>query len=89
MTIPPHFGPTFRVFSAKRVGYLLAAVSFAFVPAHFYISCRMSGLVGIFSLVLLIITAGLSFLTPRGAQHRLRPMALTFIAVIAHMLCTH
>lgn len=89
MTMPPHFRPTLRGLSAKRVGYLLAAVSFAFVPVHFYISCRMSGLVGNFSLVLLIITAGLSFLTPRGAQHRLRPMALTVIAVIAHMLCAH
>ncbi len=89
MTIPEHFRFTVRGFSAKRVGYVLAAMSFAFVPAHFYISCEMSGLIGGFSIVLFLSTAMLSFFVPRGTPHRFRPLAFAFIAVIAHMLCTH
>jgi hypothetical protein len=49
----------------------------------------MSSVVGGFSIVLFLSTAVLSFLVPRGTPHRFRPLAFTFIAVVAHSLCAH
>lgn len=89
MTIPEHLKFTVRRFSARRVGYLLAAVSFALVPAHFYVSCDMSGLIAGFDAILLLSTAVLSFAVPRGTPQRFRPVAFAFLAFIAHSLCTH
>ena len=89
MHIPEPLKFTIGGFSAKRVGYVLAVASFALVPAHFYVSCEMSGLTFGSGLILFLASSVLSFVIPRGTPHRFHPMALGFIAVVAHMLCTH
>ena len=89
MTIPEYFRFTVRGFSAKRFGYALGAMSFSFVPVHFYVPCQVSGLVAGFGIILFFSTAVLSASVPQGTPHRFRPMALAFIAVVAHSLCTH
>ena len=89
MTIPEH--PKFSIcgFSGKRVGYVLAFVSFALIPAHFYISCEASGAVAGIGMILFLTTGILSFIVPRGTPQRFRAVAFVFIALIGHMLCTH
>jgi len=89
MHIPEPLKFTIGGFSAKRVGYALAAASFAFVPAHFYVSCEVSALLSGFGMILLLATSAFSFVVPRGTPHRFRPLAFAFTAVIAHSLCTH
>jgi hypothetical protein len=89
MTIPEHLRFTLGGFSAKRVGYVLVALSFGFVPVHFYVSCEMSGLVAGFGIILFLTTAALSLFVPKGSPNRFRPLAFAFIAVVMHSLCTH
>jgi len=89
MNIPEPLKFTIGGFSAKRVGYALVITNFAFVPAHFYVPCEVSGLICGFSIILFLASTVLSFIIPRGTPHRFRPLALGFLAVVAHSLCTH
>ena len=89
MHIPEPLKFTLGGFSAKRVGYILAITSFAFVPGHFFVSCEMSGLLAVFGIISFLATTVLSFISPRGTPHRFRPLAFAFIAFIAHSLCSH
>lgn len=89
MNIPEPLKFTFGGFSAKRVGYILGVTSFAFVPAHFYVSCEMSSFINCSGIILFLATTVLSFFVPRGTSDRFRPSAFAFLAVVAHMLCTH
>jgi hypothetical protein len=89
MTFTDHLKFSIVGFSAHRVAYVLAILSFGFVPGHFYVSCETSSAIAGIGMILLIGSLVLSFVTPRGTPHRLRPIALAFIAVIAHTLCTH
>jgi hypothetical protein len=76
-------------FSGKRVGYVLAIVSLALVPGHFYVSCDSSGAIALASTIVLLATIVLSCIVPRGTPNRFGPVALAFIAVMAHALCAH
>ena len=89
MEIPESFKFSWGGFSGKRVGYVFAAGSFALVPAHFFASCEVSGLVGGFGIILFFATAIVSWIVPRGTEQRLRPMAYAFVATVAHSLCMH
>lgn len=89
MTIPQSLKFSIGGFSGKRVGYVLAFVSFALVPTHFYVSCEASGAVAGIGLIAFLLTGVLSFIVPRGTPHRFRPLAFTFFALVAHTLCTH
>jgi hypothetical protein len=81
----------FRVggFSAHRVALVLAVVSFAFVPVHYYVSCEGSAATGCVGFVLFAVASLLSLVSPRGTPHRLRPLGLAFIALVLHMLSAH
>lgn len=76
-------------FTGSHAGYALAVCSVLLVPAHFYISCEASGAVFGISVVALLFTFVLSFITPRTTAHRFRPAAFALIAVVAHMFSTH
>ena len=89
MHIPEPLKFTFGGFSAKRVGYAIAITSFAFVPAHFYVACEVSGLISVSGIILFLATTVLSFFVPRGTAYRFRPLAFAFSAVVTHSLCTH
>lgn len=89
MTIPEHLKFRLRRCTLCHVGYGLAAGSVLLVPAHFYISCEASGGVFGVSLVLLLVTLGLAFATPRTTARRFRPAAFALLAVVAHMFSTH
>ena len=89
MTIPDNL--KFRVagFSGWRVGYILAVGSFFLVPAHFQVSCEASGAIFGISLLVFLITFGLTFTTPRATPRRFLPAVIALLAVVAHMVCTH
>ncbi|MGN6552303.1 MAG: hypothetical protein ACTHLW_01015 [Verrucomicrobiota bacterium] len=89
MNIPEHLKFTTRGFSGKRVGYILSLVSFALVPSHFYISCQTSGAVAGIAFVIFGVTIIFSLVNPQGTPHRLHPVALAFIALAGHTLCSH
>jgi hypothetical protein len=89
MTIPEHLRFAVGGFSAQRVGYILAAVSFAFLSLHFYVSCEVSGLVAGFSIILFLTASLLALIIPRGTPHRFHPLAWALMAVLAHILCAH
>jgi hypothetical protein len=89
MAIPEHLRFALGGFSAKRVSYALAAMGFAFLPVHFYVSCEVSGLLAGFSIILFLITGVVSLIIPRGTEHRFRPLVWAFVAVLANSLCSH
>jgi hypothetical protein len=89
MRIPEQLRFSLDGFSGKRVGSVLAVVSFALVPTHFYASCEESGAVAAIGLTLFFFTGFLSFLVPRGTPHRFQPFAFAFLALVGHMLCAH
>jgi hypothetical protein len=89
MILPEPLKFTVGGFSPKRVGYALALVSFALVPAHSYVSCEASGAINCIGVILFLITSLLSLTVQRGTPHRFRPLAWAFIAVVAHTLCVH
>ena len=81
----------FRVggFSAHRVALMLAVVSFAFVPVHYYVSCEGSAATGSIGFVLFVVASLLSLISPRGTAHRFRPLGLALAALVLHMLSVH
>lgn len=83
--------PKFSIggFSGKRVGYPLAVVSLALIPAHFYISCEASSAVACMGLIVFGLTGVFSLAVPRGTPQRFRPLAFASVALVGHMLCTH
>jgi hypothetical protein len=89
MSLQQHLRFTLTGFSPSRVALVLCVLSFSLVPAHFYVSCQMSGVIGMTSLVLLAAVVVLCLASPKAAPRRFLPLALALFAVLAHMLCTH
>lgn len=89
MNFTEHF--QFRVggFSAHRVAYALAAMSFGFVPVHFYVSCEASVATAAIGTMLFLACTVLSLVAPRGTAHRFRPIGFALVAVTGHSLFTH
>jgi len=74
-------------FSPRRVAWTTAVLSLLLVPAHFYVSCYLSGRVAMAGIGLLAIT-GLLSLADR-TENRAIPFMLAVAGIVAHMLCTH
>jgi hypothetical protein len=89
MTLPE--GSKFSVggFSGRRVGYVLAFLCLALVPAHFYVPCEVSAAIASVDMLMFLLTAILCFSAPRSTPHRLRPLAFAFAAFVGHTLCSH
>lgn len=89
MNIPDQLKFSIKGFSGKRVGYVFAVMSFALVPVHFAVDCRVSGAIALMSFVLFLITGILSFFNPRGTVNRFLPLGLTLLGAVAHTLFMH
>jgi hypothetical protein len=89
MSVPEPFKLTVRGFSSRRVGYVLAFLSFTFVPIHSYVSCEVSVLTFGLGLILFLAVLLLSLCVPRGEPNRFRPLAFAFFALVAHVFSTH
>jgi hypothetical protein len=74
-------------FSFKRLSYFTAWLGFTFVPLHFLVSCKASGLLLLFSGCLLILTVIFSIF--QKDSNRLRPICLALLALIFNGLLTH
>jgi hypothetical protein len=83
--------PRFAVlgFSGKRVGLILSCISLGLIPFHFYVSCQASQALAESSFVIFCAAGVLSFICRRGTPHRFRAVALSFIALVGHTLCSH
>jgi len=66
-------------FSGKRVGLVLACISFGLIPFQFYVSCQLSEALAEIGFVIFCATGILSFICPQGTTHRFRAVALAFI----------
>jgi hypothetical protein len=89
MAIPEYLKFKLTGFTGTHVGYVLSGCSLILVPTHYYVSCEESGDVAGINLLVLPITLGLSFITPRTTPHRFRPAGLALFALVLHMLSTH
>ena len=89
MSIPQPFKYSVSGFSAKRVGYALVVANFALLPAHFQVSCEVSGEIAGIGIILFLITLLLSIFIPRGTPDRFRPLRFAMVALVAHMVCQH
>jgi hypothetical protein len=89
MNLSKHLEVRVGGFSGHRVAHMLAVISFAFVPIHYYVSCEGSAATGCVGVLLFLLASLLSFLTQRGTPHRFRPLGLAFAALVLHMLSTH
>jgi hypothetical protein len=81
----------FRVtgFSAHRMGNILAALSFCFLPVHTSVSCDESGGLFAASIGLFVITVALCFFTPRGSARRFSPALWAFVGMVSNSMVTH
>jgi|RhiMethySRZTD1v2_1073278.scaffolds.fasta_scaffold3777622_1 hypothetical protein len=89
MSVSEHLRFSVRGFSAKRVGYVLDALSFSLVPIHFRVPCEISGLLSGFGIILFFSTAVLTILVPRGTPKKFRPLGVAFVALLFNLLSTH
>lgn len=89
MNIPSDLKFRLTGFSNQRVAYVLTGIAFCLVPAHYYVSCEISGTIVGIAMLLFLGVGVLSFFVPRGTQGRFRPLAFAFVALVAHMLSTH
>jgi hypothetical protein len=76
-------------FSQRRVAYVLSVGSFALVPVHSHVSCKASGALAAVGMLILGVSTILCFTEPRSTSHRIRPVAVAFLAVVAHAFVTH
>jgi hypothetical protein len=89
MSIPQDLRFSVGGFSAKRMAYILSGCSLSLVPAHSWLPCEGSEVLGGFAVVLALITALLCWLIPRDAPHRLAPRVLAVLAFLAHLASVH
>lgn len=74
-------------FSPRRVAWITAVMSLLLVPAHFYVSCDMSGRIAMSGYILLGITGVLSLADKTGKKAL--PFGVAIVGIVAHTLCTH
>lgn len=74
-------------FLPRRVAWITAILSLLLVPVHFHVSCDLSGIIGMYSYILLGITGVLSLADKTG--RKAMPFGLAVIGIVAHTLCTH
>ena len=74
-------------FSSRRVALVVAILSLALVPIHFFVSCEMSGLIWFCGKLLIAITGVLTMIDASGKMAF--PLTLAVIALIGHLLFTH
>ena len=69
------------------MAWVTAAMSLILIPTHFFVSCDLSGRVGMSGIGLVVIT-GLFTLADRTGKKAL-PFGLAVVGLIGHTLCTH
>ncbi len=71
----------------RRLAYIAAGFSLLAVPAHFFVSCRISGTVWLFGCGATMASLLFCAFVEKGKQGG--PALLAFAGFFGHMLCTH